>query len=67
MATGSHAPRTLSRAAFGLAAALAVTLQIVTACTSNTERLRGRTPEQVKQACDPQQRTGEECARELDR
>ena len=67
MATGSHAPRTLSRAAFGLAATLAVTLQIVTACTSNTERLRGRSPDQVKQACDPQQRTAEECARELDR
>jgi hypothetical protein len=67
MATGRCPPRTLSRTAFALAAAFAVTLQLVTACTSNTERLRGRTPDQVKQACDPQQRTGEECARELDR
>lgn len=67
MATGHHLPRTLGRTALGLAAALVVTLHIVTACTGDTERLRGRTPDQVKQACDPQQRTGQECARELDR
>ena len=30
-------------------------------------RLRGRTPDQVKQACDPQQQTREECARTLDK
>ena len=34
---------------------------------SESERLRGRTQEQVKQACDPQQNTREECARTLDR
>ena len=42
-------------------AALAVAL-LVTAC-SDYERFRGRTPEQAKQACDPQRQTSEECAR----
>ena len=46
--------------------ALAVILQIVTAC-SDYERFRGRTPEQVQQACDPQRQTKEECSRTLDR
>jgi hypothetical protein len=43
-------------------AALAVTLHFVTAC-SDYERFHGRTPEQVKQACDPQRQTREECSR----
>jgi hypothetical protein len=47
-------------------AALAVALHLVTAC-SDYERFRGRTPEHAKQACDPQQYTLEECARELDK
>ena len=42
-------------------AALAVDLQLATAC-SDYERFRGRTPEQAKQACDPQRQTSEECA-----
>ena len=37
-------------------AALAVTLHVVTAC-SDDERFRGRTPEQVQQACNPQSQT----------
>ena len=59
-------PKTLTQTGLGLAAALAVGLQIITACT-DTERLRGRTTEQVKRARDPQQHTPEECARELDK
>ena len=55
--------KTLTRTALGIVAALVLAL---TACT-DTERLRGRTTEQVKRACDPQQRSPEECARELDR
>jgi hypothetical protein len=47
-------------------AALAVALQAVTAC-SDYERFRGRTPEQAKQACDPQRQTPEECSRTLDK
>jgi hypothetical protein len=47
-------------------AALAVALHLVTAC-SDYERFRGRTPEQAKQACDPQRQTSEECARTLDK
>jgi hypothetical protein len=46
-------------------AALAVAL-LVTAC-SDYERFRGRTPEQAKQACDPQRQTSEECAKTLDK
>jgi hypothetical protein len=47
-------------------AAVAVTLLAATAC-SDYERFRGRTSEQVKQACDPQRQTAEECARTLDK
>ena len=47
-------------------AALAATLHVVTAC-SDYERFRGRTPDQVKQACDPQRQTREECSRTLDK
>jgi hypothetical protein len=47
-------------------AALAVIVQLVTGC-SDQERFRGRNTEQVKQACDPQRQTPEECARTLDR
>jgi hypothetical protein len=47
-------------------AALAVTLHVVTA-RSDYERFPGRTPEQAKQACDPQRQTAEECARTLDK
>jgi hypothetical protein len=47
-------------------AALAVIVQLVTGC-SDHERFRGRTTEQIKQACDPQRQTPEECARTLDR
>jgi hypothetical protein len=50
----------------GVLAALAVVLQLVTAC-SDQERFRGRTTEQVKQACDPQRQTPEECSRTLDK
>jgi hypothetical protein len=43
-------------------------LHLLAACSSaDMERLRGRSPDQVKQACDPQQNTREECARTLDR
>ena len=38
----SMKPKTLTQTGLGLAAALAVALQIITACT-DTERLRGRT------------------------
>jgi hypothetical protein len=44
-------------------AALAIVLQLVTGC-SDQERFRGRTGEQVKQACDPQRQTPE-CSRTL--
>ena len=47
-------------------AVLAVTLHVVTAC-SDYERFRGRTPEQAKQACDPQRQTPEECSGTLDK
>ena len=47
-------------------AALAVALHLVTAC-SDYERFRGRTTDQVKQACDPQRQTPKECSRTLDR
>jgi hypothetical protein len=47
-------------------AAIAVTLHVVTAC-SDYERFRGRTPEEVKRACDPQRQTPEECSRTLDK
>jgi hypothetical protein len=49
-------------------AVLAGVLPIITGCTNaDLERLRGRTPDQVKQACDPQRQTPEECSRTLDR
>jgi hypothetical protein len=50
----------------GSLAALAVTVLVVTSC-EDQERFRGRTTEQVKQACDPQRQTPEECSRTLDR
>jgi hypothetical protein len=34
---------------------------------NDQERFRGRTTDQVKQACDPQRQTPEECSRTLDR
>jgi hypothetical protein len=47
---------------------LAGFLLVITACTNaDLERLRGRTPDQVKQACDPQRQTPEECSRTLDK
>jgi hypothetical protein len=46
-------------------AALAVIVLLVTGC-SDQERFRGTT-EQIKQACDPQRQTPEECSRTLDR
>jgi hypothetical protein len=58
-------PMTLGKKGLCLAA-LAVTLHVVTAC-SDYERFHGRTPEQVKQACDPQRQTPEECSRTLDK
>jgi hypothetical protein len=49
-------------------AILALALHVVTACSPNDlERLRGKTQDQVKQACDPQRQTREECARTLDK
>jgi hypothetical protein len=60
-------PMTLGKARLCLAA-LAGLLLVVTGCTNaDLERLRGRTPDQVKQACDPHQQTREECARTLDK
>jgi hypothetical protein len=53
------------KASAGLAA-LAIIVQLVTGC-SDQERFRGRTTEQVKQACDPQHQTPEECSRTLDK
>jgi hypothetical protein len=47
-------------------AALGVSLHVVTAC-SDYERFHGRTPEQLKQACDPERQTPEECSRTLDK
>jgi hypothetical protein len=47
-------------------AAPAMTFHALTAC-SDYERSRGRTPEQVKQACDPRHQTPEECSRTLDK
>jgi hypothetical protein len=44
----------------------AIVVQLVTGC-SDQERFRGRTTDQVKQACDPQRQTPEECSRALDR
>jgi hypothetical protein len=58
-------PMTLGNKGLCLAA-LAVALHLVTAC-SDYERFRGRTTDQVKQACDPQRQTPEECSRTLDR
>jgi hypothetical protein len=49
-------------------AALAIVVQAITACSTNDQgRFRGRTTDQVKQACDPQRQTPEECSRTLDR
>ena len=58
--------RTLKPKASDGLAALAVVVQLVAGC-SDQERFRGRTTEQVKQACDPQRQTPEECSRTLDR
>jgi hypothetical protein len=67
MAATHGPPMTLGKGRLYLAA-LAVVLMVITGCTnSDLERLRGRTPEQVKQACDPQRQTPEECSRTLDR
>jgi hypothetical protein len=60
-------PMTLGNTGFYLAA-IAVAANLVTACsTGDFERLRGRTQEQVKQACDPERLSREECSRTLDR
>jgi hypothetical protein len=56
----------LAKRLCGCLAALAVTALVVTSC-EDQERFRGRTTEQVKQACDPQRQTPEECSRTLDR
>jgi hypothetical protein len=67
MATPKYPPGPPMTLGKGLClAALAVTLHVVTACT-DYERFRGRTPEQVKQACDPRHQTPEECSRTLDK
>jgi hypothetical protein len=43
-------------------------VHLLAACSAaDLERFRGRTPDQVKQACDPERQTREECARTLDR
>jgi hypothetical protein len=54
------------RAAGETLASIAKTLHLVTAC-SDYERFHGRTPEQAKQACEPQRQTSEACARTLDK
>ena len=60
-------PMTLGKIRFCLAG-LAGVLLVITGCTkADLERLRGRTPDQVKQACDPQRQTPEECSRTLDK
>ena len=62
-------PKAAPSPAMGLGAtlaALAVAALILTSC-EDQERFRGRTTEQVKQACDPQRQTPEECSRTLDR
>ena len=60
-------PMTLGKIRFCFAV-LAGVLLIITGCTNaDLERLRGRTPDQVKQACDPQRQTPEECSRTLDK
>jgi hypothetical protein len=63
-----HGPAmTLGNTRFCLAV-LAGVLLVITGCTNaDLERLRGRTPDQVKQACDPQRQTPEECSRTLDK
>jgi hypothetical protein len=53
-------PMTLGKTRLCLAVLAGVSL-VVTGCTNaDLERLRGRTPDQVKQACDPQRQTPEE-------
>ena len=43
-------------------------VHLLAACAiGDSERLRGRTSDQVKQACDPGRDTREECTRTLDR
>jgi len=62
-------PKAAPSPAVGLGAtlaALAVAVSILTSC-EDQERFRGRTSEQVKQACDPQRQTPEECSRTLDK
>jgi hypothetical protein len=46
--------------------ALAIIAQVVTSC-ADQERFRGRSSDQVKQACDPQRQTPDECSRTLDK
>ena len=46
--------------------ALAIIAQVVTSC-ADQERFRGRSSDQVKQACDPQRQTPEERSRTLDK
>jgi|SoimicmetaTmtHMC_FD_contig_31_10623792_length_306_multi_2_in_0_out_0_1 hypothetical protein len=60
-------PMTLGKTRLCLAVLAGVSL-VVTGCTNaDLERLRGRTPDQVKRACDPQRQTPEECSRTLDK
>ena len=60
-------PMTLGKAGLCLAV-LAGVLLVITGCTNaDLERLRGRNSDQVKQACDPQRQTPEECSRTLDK
>jgi hypothetical protein len=47
-------------------AAIAIVAQLLTAC-ADQERFQGKSTDQVKQACDPQRQSKEECARTLDR
>jgi hypothetical protein len=60
-------PKAVPGSAVGLGAilaALVIVTQAITACSTNDqERFRGRTTDQVKQACDPQRQTPEECSR----
>jgi hypothetical protein len=64
-ATGLGSRTLKPKASAGLAS-LAVVVQLVAGC-ADQERFRGRTTEQVKQACDPQRQSPEEGARTLDR
>jgi hypothetical protein len=59
------APKPLKGICAGFVA-LAIVAQLVTAC-ADQERFQGKNTDQVKQACDPQRQSKEECARTLDR